>query len=1173
MNECPSIGGADVAGCLNWKVDDVILQTYVVRPISDQEDHHYAEGAMGRVYRVFHRGWGMDLAAKVPLNSWVGNAQGQKLFLDECQAWVDLALHPHTATCHYVRRVEDTPVVFAEFINGGTLQQWIKHRRLYQGGSSETLKRILDIAIQTAWGLHHAHQQQIVHQDVKPANVMMTTDGIAKIADFGLAKLRDRALSALPVGRAMAGGVQATYRGMTPAYCSPEQARVYAMLQDSMRDFVPPKLTRHTDMWSWAVSVLEMFTGDMTWGTGLAAPIVLENHCQEQLQNSDIPMMPATVAALLKTCFNSEPDGRFKDMAEVAVALRTIYQEITGEEHFRAIPKMIALRANGLNNKAISLLDLGDETIAQRLLGQALGADHLHPEATYNLGLLRWRRGNCTDDSLLTQLREIQKQSPDDPRTQGLIGLVHAERGDRKSAVQTLKQALTDGAADQSLTETLRMLQTQPPDAGQCLRTLEDHTNTLTDLAMTPDGKFLLSAAWDHTIRIWKHPSLECQYVLTDHTDTVVGVAVSADSRLALSGGHDNVLRLWDIQEGRCLCSVAEKHDKIWGVAISPDGKFGVVATEDNNAWIYELSTARCMRALKGHNGVITRIRFAPDGKSLVTVSWDEALIRWDFVTGKATRLIELHKKLEDVVLSPDGQKALVACEDATIRMLDLASGNRIRVFEGHGAMVNNIALSADGHRVLSASSMDYTMRLWDINSGRCLRTFENHSECIQAIAISPDGRIAYSGDKKLREWNLAVGTPSYFALSQPQSTSTLAASETGYRAKLILARRAIEKADIGLALQLISDARNTAGFAQSRKALDVLAAAGKKCRRIRLASVLSAEIPATTGGTPTCMAMEPNDREASIHAQSPTVSDFKPPEVIQDDFDRVALVGYSHGEVQVVGLRKHMVIAAVENQNARVEAVSFLRGGRRCLIVPRLKDVFIYDLTNGNRVMDESWASERKWGEVRDPVTGQRTINPDSPAAMQAGLSGKCATSWDERWRLLCSGDRQQLNLIDLLTNQQFTLDAGAFVECVAIMPDGQYGFSGGWDCVVKMWDLSSHQCVYTFEGNRSPITCVACSPDGRWLMAGGEDGIVRIWELVWDYEFPGWTDHVQGVDRVFDVLLTRYGVQNARDWNEEIYSRLLLDLQSMGFGWLRLGGMPERVRQLRFQKNIDLT
>ena len=59
---------------------------------------------------------------------------------------------------------------------------------MYEGGPDRALKRILDVAIQFAWGLHHAQEQGLIHQDVKPANVLMTAEGVARVTDFGLAK-------------------------------------------------------------------------------------------------------------------------------------------------------------------------------------------------------------------------------------------------------------------------------------------------------------------------------------------------------------------------------------------------------------------------------------------------------------------------------------------------------------------------------------------------------------------------------------------------------------------------------------------------------------------------------------------------------------------------------------------------------------------------------------------------------------------------------------------------------------------------------------------------------------------------------------------------------------------------------------------------------------------------
>lgn len=205
--------------------------------------------------------------------------------------WVNLGLHPHTVSCYYVRRIEGAPAVFAEYVAGGSLRDWIDTGKLYAGGAAESLKRILDIAIQFAWGLDYAHDQGLIHQDVKPANAMLTPEGALKITDFGLSATGT--LETEQLGEPDTTLIVPGSGAMTPAYCSPEQANGFP-------------LTRRTDLWSWALSILEMFQGERTWPVGTIGAHALENYLDGE-KNPQLPQMPVPVAQLLQRGYGHRP--------------------------------------------------------------------------------------------------------------------------------------------------------------------------------------------------------------------------------------------------------------------------------------------------------------------------------------------------------------------------------------------------------------------------------------------------------------------------------------------------------------------------------------------------------------------------------------------------------------------------------------------------------------------------------------------------------------------------------------------------------------------------------------------------------------------------------------------------------------------------------------------------
>lgn len=250
----------------------------------------------------------------------------------------------------------------------------------------------MDIAIQFAWGLHSAHEQGLIHQDVKPANVLMTPEGTAKVTDFGLAQAKSMKAAGAANGTMIVDGV-----GYTPAYASPEQT-------------TKQTLTRRTDLWSWAVSVLDMFMGRQSCQSGGTAGVVLEEvYLAEGPESPNLPTMPDAVIELLKQCFEENPEKRLHDLKEAAERLQVVYRRVTGNSFFRPEPKIGLDTAGSLNNRALSLLDLNNRQEAEETWAQAKRIDPNNLEVIYNRGLMLWRSGSISDEVLVQSLEDIRR--------------------------------------------------------------------------------------------------------------------------------------------------------------------------------------------------------------------------------------------------------------------------------------------------------------------------------------------------------------------------------------------------------------------------------------------------------------------------------------------------------------------------------------------------------------------------------------------------------------------------------------------------------------------------------------------------------------------------------------------------------------------------------------------
>jgi serine/threonine protein kinase len=365
-----------------WRVGDVILNCYEVR-------EKFEGGGMGLVYRVYHRDWDLDLAVKSPRPNLFQTEAQITNFEREAETWVNIGLHAHIVTCYYIRRLGGIPSMFAEFMGAGTLAEWMADGRLYAGTENERLARVLDVSIQIAWGLSYAHEKGLIHQDVKPENILMMPDGTAKITDFGLSNAHRFTCRATTISKNKGQSVWIEGSGFcTPRYASPEQIS-------------GNKLTQASDIWSWALVVLALMKGDCSWEDGRVGHAVLSEHYGESVETDP-------VALLLDRCLQVNIDLRAAKISEAADELIRIYNSFTDHSYSRSNPATQNLEPDALSNKGASYAHLAKFAEADTCFDQALALDSRNRHATFNKFVTLYRTGAATDIDVIKSLISIR---------------------------------------------------------------------------------------------------------------------------------------------------------------------------------------------------------------------------------------------------------------------------------------------------------------------------------------------------------------------------------------------------------------------------------------------------------------------------------------------------------------------------------------------------------------------------------------------------------------------------------------------------------------------------------------------------------------------------------------------------------------------------------------------
>lgn len=254
-------------------------------------------------------------------------------------------------------------------------------------------------------------------------------------------------------------------------------------------------------------------------------------------------------------------------------------------------------------------------------------------------------------------------------------------------------------------------------------------------------------------------PSLLVQTIVDD-ASYVNYLAISADGKTLLSSSADKKIKIWNFSTGKEIRTLIEASIPINYFAISPD--WHALATGDvgNAIAIWDFSTGKKVRTLHGHSSYVNYVVISPDGKKLASSSADHTIKIWDFSTGKELLTLTGHSSYVNyIALMPDGKKLASASADNTIKIWDFSTGKELLTLTGHSGSVNSLAISSDGKKLASASA-DNTIKIWDFSTGKELLTLTGHSSAVKPLAITPDGKklVSASADNEIKIWNFSTG-------------------------------------------------------------------------------------------------------------------------------------------------------------------------------------------------------------------------------------------------------------------------------------------------------------------------------------------------------------------------------------------------------------------------------
>ena len=272
---------------------------------------------------------------------------------------------------------------------------------------------------------------------------------------------------------------------------------------------------------------------------------------------------------------------------------------------------------------------------------------------------------------------------------------------------------------------------------------ISGHVGWVRAIALDPMNEYFATGSTDRTIKIWDLAKCcagsenSCRLTLTGHIDAVRAITISPRHPYMFSAGEDKTVKCWDLETNTVIRNYHGHLSGVYSLALHPTLDVLVTGGRDCVARVWDMRTKKEIHVLSGHKDAVGTILTNSVDPQITTGSYDGTIKTWDLAAGKVLTTLTHHKKSVRSLVQSTQELTFASASADGIRKWQNRDGKFLKLFAGHNAVVNTLALNDDG--VMFSGGDNGSMRFWDYESGHC---FQKDSTIAQPGSLEAENGI-----------------------------------------------------------------------------------------------------------------------------------------------------------------------------------------------------------------------------------------------------------------------------------------------------------------------------------------------------------------------------------------------------------------------------------------------